>query len=84
MIGLCHLERDELEPAAEGYRQAIDAAADEGPDVLCDLRYELGEILLRIGDRDGALNEFLQVAEIDPDYRDVAARIAELQAELQT
>ena len=84
MIGLCHQERQELEPAAEWYRKAIAAAAGEESDVLTHLRYDLGEILIQLGDPAGALSEFRQVAELDPTYREVSGRVAQLEQQLQT
>ena len=84
MIGLCYWEQQELDAAAEWYRKAIGVARDEGSDTLSHLRYDLGEVLLQSGDSAGALAEFKEVAQGDPNYREVRSRVSELEEQLQT
>ena len=84
MIGLCYWEQQELDAAAEWYRKAIKTAQDEKSDTLSHLRYDLGEVLLQSGDSAGALTEFRDVAQIDPNYREVSNRVSELEEQLQT
>ncbi len=43
------------------------------------MHYDLGLAFQGAGDRDGALSQFQKVAEIDPGYRDAAAKVKELQ-----
>jgi tetratricopeptide (TPR) repeat protein len=81
MIAVCHHERGEREQAADWYRKAIDAAVDAG-DVLSRLRYDLAEVLLEAGDARGALDQFRDVLETDPSYRDVQGRIRTLETSL--
>jgi hypothetical protein len=46
------------------------------PEDCVGLRYDLGEIYLLQGHKDLAMEEFQAVHGMDPDYRDVAARLA--------
>jgi hypothetical protein len=52
--------------------------------MLSHLRYDLGEVLLQAGDSAGALAEFQEVAQVDPNYREVRDRVSELEEQLQT
>jgi tetratricopeptide (TPR) repeat protein len=79
MLALCHLERDETDAAAQCYRRAIDKSSGDG-EALNSLRYDLAELLLNKGDRQGALDEFRHLLDADPSYRDVQDRIAELES----
>jgi len=79
MLALCHLERDEMDAAAQCYRQAIDSSLADG-EALNSLRYELAELLLNTGDRKGALDEFRHLLDADPSFRDVQDRIAQLES----
>jgi tetratricopeptide (TPR) repeat protein len=79
MLAICHRERQELEEAVNWYRQAL-AAPGAGPDDASSLRYELAEMLLQTGDRDGALSLFRDLMQSDPSYRDVRNRVAELES----
>jgi len=79
MLALCHLERDEMDAAAQCYRQAIDSSPTDG-EAVNSLRYELAVLLLNTGDRQGALDEFRYLLEADPSFRDVQDRIAKLES----
>ena len=79
MLALCHRERDEMDAAARCYRRAIASSGSDG-DSQNNLRYELAEVLLHSGDRQGALDEFRDLHEADPAFRDVRNRIAELES----
>jgi tetratricopeptide (TPR) repeat protein len=81
MIAVCHHEQGERDQAAQWYRKAIEAAADAG-DVLSRLRYDLAEVLLEAGDARGALDQFRDVLETDPSFRDVQGRIRTLETSL--
>jgi len=78
MLAMCHRERLELEEAADWYRQALEASVDDDGE-LSGLRYDLAETLLQSGDRNAALTLFRDVSQVDPTYRDVQNRIAELE-----
>ena len=79
MLALCHRERDETDAAARCYRQAIESSLTDG-DTLNSLRYELAELLLNTGDREGALDEFRHLLEADPAFRDVQDKVASLES----
>ena len=79
MLALCHRERDEMDAAARCYRRAIASVGSDG-DARNNLRYELAEVLLHSGDRQGALDEFRDLLDADPSFRDVRDRIAELES----
>ncbi len=77
MIGVCANEVGNHVEAAEWYQKAL-VAPDLSPDARTALRYELAVAFERIGDRDQAVELFEQIARLDPGYRDVAARLANL------
>jgi tetratricopeptide (TPR) repeat protein len=79
MLAVCHRERGEIDEAANRYREALEAV---GADVQAasGLRYDLAEVLLQSGDREAALGLFRDVLQADPQFRDVQARIAELES----
>jgi tetratricopeptide (TPR) repeat protein len=82
MLGLCHWERGQAEQAVHWYRAALEAPSDEEAP-LSGLRYDLAEILLQTGDPRGAFDLFVQIAEAEPHYRDVARRLEELRPHLK-
>jgi tetratricopeptide (TPR) repeat protein len=79
MLAICHRERGETGEAVKWYREALSKRADQDASV-CGLRYDLAETLLEAGDREGALDLFRNVLESDPSYRDVQARVEDLEA----
>jgi tetratricopeptide (TPR) repeat protein len=75
MLSICEQARGDLAAAVEWLHQGI--LAPGFPPVDCiGLRYDLGDIYLLQGHADMALEEFRAVHDMDPDYRDVAARLA--------
>ena len=83
MIAMCHWERQELAQAAEWYRQALEqGTADD--EAVPGLRYDLAEVLLQGGDAEEALEHFRGVLAVDPAFRDVQGRVAELENRLQS
>ncbi len=42
--------------------------------------YDLAEMLLEVGDSDGALTTFRDLLQANPAYRDVESRVADLEA----
>ncbi len=77
MIAVCHREIGDQEAAIAAYRRAVDATLQDVGAVIV-LRYELGELLLQVGETAAALTEFQQVRDSDPAFRDVETRIQEL------
>jgi tetratricopeptide (TPR) repeat protein len=77
MLALCFRERAEHVRAAEWYRQAVDALGQDPADT-CGLRYDLAETLLDAGDTQAAADLFRDVERLDPGFRDVTRRLADL------
>jgi len=75
MLSICEQARGDLAAAVEWLRQGI-LAPGFPPEDSIGLRYDLAEIYLQQGHTSMAAEEFKAVAEMDPDYRDVAARLA--------
>lgn len=77
MAGLCHLEHGRFGHAIQAFRVALEAPI-KAPGEEIGLYYELGNALELFGDDDQALAAFKRVAELDPGFRDVKARIEAL------
>jgi len=75
MLSICEQARGDLAAAVEWLHQGI-LAPGFPPEDCIGLRYDLGDIYLLQGHADMALKEFRAVHGMDPDYRDVAARLA--------
>ncbi|MBL0211281.1 MAG: tetratricopeptide repeat protein [Holophagaceae bacterium] len=75
MLSICELELGNQEAAIDWLNQGIHAPGFPPEDSI-GLRYDLGELLLSAGRRDEAKIEFTAVHDMDPDYREVAARLA--------
>ena len=75
MLSICEQARGDLSAAVEWLRQGI-LAPGFPPEDSIGLRYDLAEIYLQQGHTAMATEEFRTVREMDPDYRDVAARLA--------
>ena len=74
MLSICEQARGDLDEAVKWLTKGI-AAPGFPPEDSIGLRYDLGEMYLQMGDRSAALQEFRQVHDLDPEYRDVAARL---------
>jgi tetratricopeptide (TPR) repeat protein len=79
MLAICHRGQGQVEQAAAWYGKAIAAPGGDAESISA-LRYELAEMLLDSGDSDGALKVFRDVLAEDPTFRDVAARIEQLES----
>ena len=75
MLSICEQARGDLDRAVDWLNQGIEAPGFPPEDSI-GLRYDLAEILLQQGHQALALETFRRVHEMDPDYRDVAARLA--------
>jgi len=75
MLSICEQARGDLAAAVEWLRQGV-LAPGFPPEDSIGLRYDLAEIYLQQGHTSMAAEEFRAVHEMDPDYRDVAARLA--------
>ncbi len=75
MLSICEQAQGDLGAAVEWLRQGITAPGFP-PEDSVGLRYDLAELYLQQGQLSIASEEFKTVQAIDPDYRDVAARLA--------
>ncbi|HET6329735.1 MAG TPA: tetratricopeptide repeat protein [Holophagaceae bacterium] len=75
MLSICEQARGNFDAAMEWLVKGIKAPGFPPEDSI-GLRYDLGEMYLQTGDKAAALQEYRQVYDLDPDYRDVASRIA--------
>jgi len=75
MLSICEQARGDLQAAVAWLRQGIEAPGFPPEDSI-GLRYDLAETYLLQGQTALAATEFKAVHDMDPDYRDVAARLA--------
>lgn len=75
MLSICEQARGDLGAAVAWLRQGIEAPGFPPEDSI-GLRYDLAEVYLQQGHGDLATEAFQAVHDLDPDYRDVAARLA--------
>ena len=76
MLSICELDQGNFEAAAAWLHQGIDAPGWPPEDSI-GLRYDLGQILEQQGHGDEALEQYRAVYELNPEYREVAEKIAE-------
>ncbi len=79
MIGLCAGGKGDQARAAEAYQKAL-AVAGLRPETQLNLYFELGTAREELGDTAGALEALERVSRMDPNYREVSARLAQLRA----
>ncbi len=71
-----HRDRGETHDAIEWFERATQAAP--GPDATHEVLYELGQLLVSIGESDRALAVFMELEVEAPGFRDVPGHIAHL------
>jgi tetratricopeptide (TPR) repeat protein len=81
MLAMCFKEKGQTNRAIACYRQAIDLPGAEQA-AMNGLRYELAELLAETGDGDAALELFQTVKQDDPSFRDVDARVQQLETDI--
>ena len=79
MLGLCFLEKGMPQLAVKWYRKGLEAPDIEESETV-GLLYDLGCIYQDMGDLDMAYRTLLEVYGLNTNYRDVAARVRELEA----
>jgi len=82
MLGLCYMEKGEYQNAIGEIQNALDYSDTLGTDIdtlnRIEMRYDLGLAYQGAGNTNTAISEFQKVADEDPGYRDVAAKLKEL------
>ncbi|MCB1033650.1 MAG: hypothetical protein KDD47_07440, partial [Acidobacteria bacterium] len=77
MLGICFLEKGLPELAIKWYTRGLSSPQVSEDDSLA-LLYDLGNVYLTIGDTDNARKTFVEVYGINSHYRDVPAKLDEL------
>jgi len=78
MLGLCFLEKGMPQLAVKWYRKGLEAPQIRESETV-GLLYDLGNVYQSTGDMDNAYRTFLEVYGFDTGFRDVAARVRELE-----
>jgi tetratricopeptide (TPR) repeat protein len=81
MLGLCYMEKGEYQNAVGEIQNALDYSELMGIDAdnRTEMRYDLGLAFQGSGNNEGALKEFNRVFEANSHFRDVSAKIKDLQ-----
>jgi tetratricopeptide (TPR) repeat protein len=77
MLGLCFLDKGLPELAVKWYRRALELPGITEEDSL-GMMYDLGNVFMAMSDWDNARKTFGELYGIDANYRDVVAKLAEL------
>jgi tetratricopeptide (TPR) repeat protein len=75
MLAICEQARGDMDAAVKWLKEGIEAPGFPPEDSI-GLRYDLAEFYLQMGHNAMATDEFRKVHEIDPEYRDVEARLS--------
>lgn len=77
MLGICFLEKGLPELAIKWYTRGLSAPGISEDDSIA-LLYDLGNVYLKVGDKENARKTLVEVYGINSHYRDVASQLAEL------
>ena len=80
LLGHCFMQKNMPHPAAMWFRKGLDAP-EHTEDEYQALRYELGTAYEQMGDLERAIEIFSEVYGTDVNYRGVAAKLRDLQAQ---
>jgi tetratricopeptide (TPR) repeat protein len=78
MLGLCFLEKGMPQLAIKWYRKGLEMPGIKDEEHL-GLAYDLGSAYMEVGDAENAQKTFTEVYGMNSTYRDVSARIKELE-----
>jgi tetratricopeptide (TPR) repeat protein len=78
MLGLCFLEKGMPQLAIKWYRKGLETPRIKETETV-GLLYDLGMVYQSTGDLDNAYHTFLEVYGFDTGFRDVTARVRELE-----
>jgi len=74
MMGLCSVAEGNFEQAKADFEKALSSPSISEDDELM-LHYELGEVYLAMGNSSEAKKKFLEVYDLNPNFRDVKSRL---------
>lgn len=80
LLGHCFMQKDMPRPAAMWFKKGLDTPGHT-EDEYQALRYELGTAYEQMGDLERAIEIFSEVYGMDVNYRGVAAKLRDLQAQ---
>ena len=80
LLGQAFAKKEWYHEAAETFQRALESEMTEERAV--DIRYSLGDVLEKIDDIQGALDQFSQVAQVDFQYKDVRGRVEQLRKKI--
>jgi tetratricopeptide (TPR) repeat protein len=80
-LGICFREKGMAKLAVKWYQKGVDAAGSN-TDQLLGLLYGLGEAYEEAGDLESSLDTFTDVYGLNSEYRDIAAKIKNLEEKL--
>jgi tetratricopeptide (TPR) repeat protein len=78
MLGLCFVEKGLPELAIKWYRRALETP-NLSEESSLGLLYDMGDVYMIMGDWDAARKTFVELYGINSNYRDVVAKLAELE-----
>jgi tetratricopeptide (TPR) repeat protein len=80
MLGLCYMEMGEYQNAVDEIMNALNYGMSRGmtDQERIPMQYDLGLAYQGFGNIKEAISEFQQVSDVDPRYRDTAAKLKEL------
>lgn len=77
MLGSCFREKGLFDLAMKQFKSSLEATGQSRGQSK-EIIYDLGDVAERMGDREGALDWFSKIYEIDINYKDVATKIESL------
>lgn len=78
MLGLCFLEKGMPQLSVKWYLKGLEAP-NVNDEMKLGLRYDLASAYAEMGDVENAQMTFQEIYGVNSNYRDVAARLKELQ-----
>ena len=80
LLGQAFAKKEWYHEAAETFQHALESEMSDERAV--DIRYSLGDVLEKIDDLRGALDQFSQVAQVNFQYKDVRDRVEQLRKKI--
>jgi tetratricopeptide (TPR) repeat protein len=78
LTGICFVSKGLFDVAENQFTTALAAVADKESELAKAIKYNLGDVCERKGNKDAALNWYQQIMASDIGYRDVSERVSRL------